>query len=112
MVEEKGLEPSVADKIREYVKLIGGKDLLMKLNADKALTAKSDAQKGLKDMELLLHYCGIFEILDKVTAISLLQFILQSSLLFNAYQVSFDLSLARGLDYYTGVIFEAVLTSK
>ena len=25
-------------------------------------------------------------------------------------QVSFDLSLARGLDYYTGVIYEAVLT--
>ena len=24
-------------------------------------------------------------------------------------QVSFDLSLARGLDYYTGVIYEAVL---
>ena len=26
------------------------------------------------------------------------------------FQVSFDLSLARGLDYYTGVIFEAILT--
>ena len=25
-------------------------------------------------------------------------------------QVSFDLSLARGLDYYTGVIYEAILT--
>lgn len=25
--------------------------------------------------------------------------------------MSFDLSLARGLDYYTGVIYEAVLTS-
>ena len=25
-------------------------------------------------------------------------------------QVSFDLSLARGLDYYTGPIFEAILT--
>lgn len=25
-------------------------------------------------------------------------------------QVSFDLSLARGLDYYTGAIFEAILT--
>lgn len=25
-------------------------------------------------------------------------------------QISFNLSLARGLDYYTGVIFEAVLT--
>ena len=26
------------------------------------------------------------------------------------HQVSFDLSLARGLDYYTGAIFEAILT--
>ena len=25
------------------------------------------------------------------------------------FQVSFDLSLARGLDYYTGLIYEAVL---
>lgn len=32
--------------------------------------------------------------------------------LFNvAHKVTFDLSLARGLDYYTGVIYEAVLTS-
>ena len=29
-----------------------------------------------------------------------------------ALQVSFDLSLARGLDYYTGVIYEALLTGK
>lgn len=26
--------------------------------------------------------------------------------------VSFDLSLARGLDYYTGVIYEAVITAE
>ncbi len=26
--------------------------------------------------------------------------------------VSFDLSLARGLDYYTGIIYEAVLLSE
>ena len=31
--------------------------------------------------------------------------------MFFSLQVSFDLSLARGLDYYTGVIYEAVLTS-
>lgn len=29
----------------------------------------------------------------------------------SAVQVDFDLSLARGLDYYTGAIFEAVLVS-
>ena len=31
---------------------------------------------------------------------------------FFPFQVSFDLSLARGLDYYTGVIYEAILTGK
>lgn len=30
----------------------------------------------------------------------------------NTQAISFDLSLARGLDYYTGVIYEAVLTAK
>ena len=49
------------------------------------------AKAGLEAMRLLLRYCEIFGILDKV---------------------SFDLSLARGLDYYTGVIYEAVLTGK
>jgi histidyl-tRNA synthetase len=27
-------------------------------------------------------------------------------------KISFDLSLARGLDYYTGLIYEIVLTDK
>lgn len=31
-------------------------------------------------------------------------------MIFYLLQVVFDLSLARGLDYYTGVIYEAVLT--
>lgn len=33
-------------------------------------------------------------------------------LLFYLSQVLFDMSLARGLDYYTGVIYEAVLKGK
>ena len=66
MVEDKGLQQSVADKIGSYVKLKGGKDLLTKLNADDVLTANSDAQKGLDGMKLLLHYCELFNVLDKV----------------------------------------------
>jgi hypothetical protein len=42
----------------------------------------------LSDMRLLLEYCQLFGCLD---------------------HVSFDLSLARGLDYYTGAIYEAIL---
>ena len=47
--------------------------------------------EGLEEMSLLLRYCELYGIQDKVT---------------------FDLSLARGLDYYTGVIYEAVLRGK
>ncbi|CAD5116131.1 DgyrCDS5055 [Dimorphilus gyrociliatus] len=88
MVEEKGLDPQVADLIGEYVSLKGGADLISKLEADERLMGDKRTVEGLKDMKLLLKYCQLFGMEDRV---------------------SFDLSLARGLDYYTGVIYEAVL---
>lgn len=87
MVEEKGLAPEAADKIGEYVKHKGGRDLLDMLLKDEILTANANAAAGLKDMGILFDYLEIFDIMDKI---------------------SFDLSLARGLDYYTGIIYEAV----
>lgn len=87
MVEEKGLAPESADKIGEYVKHKGGRDLLNMLKEDPILTANTSAAEGLKDMETLFDYLEVFDIMDKM---------------------SFDLSLARGLDYYTGIIYEAV----
>jgi histidyl-tRNA synthetase len=87
MTEEKGLDPEVADKIGEYVVLKGQKDLLSKLQADTTLMANASMKAGLEDMELLFNYLESLEALNNV---------------------SFDLSLARGLDYYTGVIFEIV----
>lgn len=87
MTEEKGLEGDVADKIGEYVVLNGQKDLLNKLQADEKLIANESMKAGLADMELLFTYLEAFDALDNV---------------------SFDLSLARGLDYYTGVIYEIV----
>jgi histidyl-tRNA synthetase len=89
MVEEKCLEEAAADRIGEYVKLNGRLELLERLMSDERLTAVPSSMAGLQDMKLLLQYCKLFGVLDKV---------------------SFDLSLARGLDYYTGVIYEAVLT--
>jgi hypothetical protein len=82
LVEEKGLEPAAADRIGEYVKLNGGLELVDKLEADAKLMANASAKKGLADMRLLLQFCEVYNCIDKV---------------------SFDLSLARGLDYYTGV---------
>ncbi|XP_068702840.1 histidine--tRNA ligase, cytoplasmic-like isoform X1 [Montipora foliosa] len=91
MVGEKGLEESIADKIGEYVKLRGGMDLVERLTADEALIKNKSAKTALEDIKLLLSYVELFGIKDKV---------------------SFDLSLARGLDYYTGVIYEAILTGE
>ncbi|XP_030079289.1 histidine--tRNA ligase, cytoplasmic isoform X1 [Drosophila hydei] len=88
MVDEKGLDGATADKIGEYVRLSGGAELVEQLLADEKLKAVSNAVKGLEGMQLLLKYCSLFGLEQRV---------------------SFDLSLARGLDYYTGVIYEGVL---
>ncbi|XP_071951017.1 histidine--tRNA ligase, cytoplasmic-like isoform X2 [Antedon mediterranea] len=88
MINEKGLDPDIADKIGTFVKLRGGNELVTQLCEDENLKKSKAAMEGLTDMKLLLHYCELFNVSDKV---------------------SFDLSLARGLDYYTGVIYEAVL---
>ncbi|XP_032928816.1 histidine--tRNA ligase, cytoplasmic-like isoform X1 [Catharus ustulatus] len=88
MVGEKGLSPEAADRIGEYVQLHGGLDLIERLLQDPKLSQNKLAKEGLGDMKLLFEYLTLFGITEKI---------------------SFDLSLARGLDYYTGVIFEAVL---
>ncbi|NXR47865.1 SYHC protein, partial [Hippolais icterina] len=88
MVGEKGLSPEAADRIGEYVQLHGGLDLIERLLQDPKLSQNKQAKEGLGDMKLLFEYLTLFGITGKI---------------------SFDLSLARGLDYYTGVIFEAVL---
>ncbi|KAI8079835.1 histidyl-tRNA synthetase [Halteromyces radiatus] len=87
MTQEKGLDAEVADKIGEYVKLKGSRDLLEKLLQDEVLTKNKNAAEGLADMGLLFDFMDAFEI---------------------THLMSFDLSLARGLDYYTGIIYEAV----
>lgn len=87
MVDEKGLSEEAADNIGQYVQLSGGNDLIAKLRADPQLQKSKSAMDGLDGLELILKYCSLFG-LNKVV---------------------FDMSLARGLDYYTGVIYEAVL---
>uniref|UniRef100_A0A8C6YY56 histidine--tRNA ligase n=1 Tax=Nothoprocta perdicaria TaxID=30464 RepID=A0A8C6YY56_NOTPE len=91
MVGEKGLSPEAADRIGEYVRLHGGLDLIEQLLQDPTLSQNKLAKEGLGDMKLLFEYLTLFGI---------------------TRQICFDLSLARGLDYYTGVIFEAVLVQQ
>merc|ERR1719422_2499967 len=87
MTDEKGLDEAAADRIGEFVRMSGGEDLIEELLKGKLAESKI-AKQGLEEMKLLLRYCSLYGCGDVV---------------------SFDLSLARGLDYYTGVIYEAVL---
>ena len=90
MTEEKGLPGHVADKIGEFVVLRGKpRELLAVLrDAHHPLAQHSDSAAALEELGIL------FDFLDDMNALD---------------TIVFDLSLARGLDYYTGVIYEAVL---
>jgi histidyl-tRNA synthetase len=70
------------------VNIIGKAELIERLMSETDLPKSARAKQGLEEMRLLFKYLEIYRVTDKV---------------------SFDLSLARGLDYYTGVIYEAVL---
>jgi histidyl-tRNA synthetase len=90
MVDEKGLDPAAADRIGGYVDWAGdGREVLARLRADAAIAAADSCAAALDAMELLFTYLEAMGGMDRI---------------------SFDLSLARGLDYYTGIIFEVVLT--
>jgi histidyl-tRNA synthetase len=97
MTEEKGLPGDVADRIGEFVVLRGKPmELLSKIteqvdaagNATHPLAIHPDSAAALAELKTL------FEFLEGMDALG---------------PIVFDLSLARGLDYYTGVIYEAVL---
>ncbi|XP_007194171.1 histidine--tRNA ligase, mitochondrial isoform X1 [Balaenoptera acutorostrata] len=88
MVAKKGLAAEMADRIGDYVQCHGGVSLVEQMFQDPRLSQNKQALEGLGDLKLLFEYLTLFGIAEKI---------------------SFDLSLARGLDYYTGVIYEAVL---
>lgn len=91
IVVDKGQSEEVANKIGEFVKLNGSiREVLALLKESETLSTNESAQQGIEEMSLLADYVDAFDI---------------SALL------SFDLSLARGLDYYTGLIYEAVTSA-
>ena len=90
MVDEKGLDPAAADKIGTFVVHKGEpRALHAKLVGEKKFGDHAEAASAMADLAKLWEY---------LDAMGALQY------------VKFDLSLARGLDYYTGVIYEAVVT--
>jgi histidyl-tRNA synthetase len=87
---EKGLSEEVVDRVGGYVQQPSGgmREMLAKLESDAELGANKNLMEGVADMKLLASYLEAMDVIDKV---------------------SFDLSLARGLDYYTGLIYEVVI---
>ncbi|EUC43162.1 hypothetical protein COCMIDRAFT_101660 [Bipolaris oryzae ATCC 44560] len=89
-MEEKVLDADLADKLGEYVLRDTASDVtstLAFLKSDALLSTNKDVQQGVKEMGLLLQYLNAYDVTK---------------------YVQFDLSLARGLDYYTGLIYEVV----
>ncbi|KAJ0244595.1 Histidine--tRNA ligase [Hirschfeldia incana] len=89
MVEEKGLSSEIADRIGSFVKEKGAPmELLSKLRQEGSeFLGNKSSKEALDELSIM------FEALERSKC---------------SHRVVFDLSLARGLDYYTGVIFEAV----
>ncbi|KAH0727028.1 histidine--tRNA ligase, cytoplasmic [Solanum tuberosum] len=88
MVDEKGLSNEISDRIGTFVKWRGPPvELLSKLKQECSFLENNESSLALDELEIM------FKALEKSKCID---------------RVVFDLSLARGLDYYTGVIFEAV----
>lgn len=88
MVEDKGLKPEVAEKIGTFVLNKGAPwDLYNELMEGNKFEKHTGALEAMEDLRILFEY---LDAMDKLKFFS------------------FDLSLARGLDYYTGVIYEAV----
>ncbi|RLN98050.1 hypothetical protein BBJ28_00014711 [Nothophytophthora sp. Chile5] len=91
MVEEKDIPETVADRIEPFVCKVGSpRELHAQLVKEGLFGDNANARHAMNDLALLFDYLDAMGVLDFI---------------------SFDLSLARGLDYYTGLIYEFVLTS-
>ena len=87
---EKGITEEQSEKLWTFVQLKDKpKVLLEKLKANTELMSNEKGKTALEEMGILFDYLEITETEKYCT---------------------FDLSLARGLDYYTGLIYETVLT--
>ncbi|XP_078443663.1 class II aaRS and biotin synthetases superfamily protein [Wolffia australiana] len=88
LVEEKGLPEETAEKIGEFVKKRGEPFEILRCLKEPGspFLEHEESLAALADLEIL------FRALEKSKSVG---------------KIVFDLSLARGLDYYTGVIFEA-----
>jgi histidyl-tRNA synthetase len=90
LITMKGLTEEMTTKLHKFVQYIGKPlELLERLKAEEVFKGHKEGEETIKEMDTLFSYLKAFNCLDRI---------------------SFDFSLARGLDYYTGLIYEAVLT--
>ena len=87
---QKGITEEQSEKLWSFAQMKDKPSILLeKLKSNKELQENEDAKQTLNEMEILIEYLKIMGIEQYCT---------------------FNLSLARGLDYYTGLIYETVLT--
>jgi histidyl-tRNA synthetase len=90
LINQKGLTEEMCAKLEKFVQYKGKPwEMLQRLKDENVFTGHAEGEETIKEMEVLFGYLESMKVLDRI---------------------SFDFSLARGLDYYTGVIYEAVLT--
>jgi len=83
-LKEKGFSKQQISKIEEFLKISGEPFEILK-QAEKLVGEIEEGKSGIKELRELVEYLKEFGVYDKIRL---------------------DLSLARGLDYYTGPIFE------
>ena len=89
-LQELGLEDEKIDKIINFINIKGSKEDVIK--SLKELNIENDVFKeGVEELAKIIHYIKSFNVPDE------------------NYKI--DLTIARGLDYYTGTVYETVLNN-
>lgn len=83
---ENGFTDTIIDKIFEVLS-VKGNPLELLTNLKELLKSSEKGMQGIEEMSNILEYLKIFEVPDE--------------------NIKLDLNLARGLDYYTGAIYES-----
>jgi histidyl-tRNA synthetase len=87
-LEKTGVSESATEKIIEFISIKGSNDEM--INSLKELNIVNEAfAQGLEELSMVVHYIKGFGVPEKNYAI--------------------DLKIARGLDYYTGTVYETIL---
>lgn len=89
LINEKGINPDAVANIKTFVQNRGKiDDVIAKFEESKLFANHEGSLKAIEELKLLSKYLKILKSYNSVTL---------------------DLSLARGLDYYTGLIYEVVV---